>query len=1080
MAFKSPGIYFTEIDNTEYTNPAAEINTTVAIIGFAKKGPIGEPTEINSYSDFKSIFGAPITGTYAGLAVRSILSAGGTVLFVRIADESLASKSNVILKNSSESTKGALIVNNKNAITVGQVINGKTFKNGELYCSYVKDSSNDKKKTVMLRTPSSGRFTLSDLVEQFNKGLKNQFGFTEYTFNSPTESSYRVFGIKSGDGNVVGPYFVGLTASESGDLVASEINNVIAKGTNPYQILKPCSYYYISDGSLDLVENSTNVKENIIVPDGDISNAYLKGGVANGTYRFYIKKENQDDKTVVKVEIPTVENITFKEIAKLIDDVLVSKNIGIRCKLIYDKGYKDDQTALQHTDDSDIDSLSFLFFSTDYVNFEILPFIETNGNELSYKKSLFMPVFMQGDKVIGEATPSYISNKLPYVTLTDNGGGTVSHNWTTNNSGIEGAPEQPGSLALYVLPPISSSSENNTASAMVSFDKGYTENLIFTVANKKEEEVEETEIAISDYTFNVEINDDETVANDNYLFQRNLESITQTTDETTSLYLSIASENKKAIGKYVRSYTGEKGLDNVTITRESDQRIYINQTDGLDAPEIKHDSELDKITTYSLNDLFGPLTTEADFEQYNYIAGKDSVLIKREGSQGVSAENNDMIIFTAKEYGSGTTNVAVEIYTSVSPLDESEKVHYIDLYVDGIKKESWEDVSYNPEDDNYFEKLINEDPENGGSAYVNVTVKRGNKLSGEVEVPETASLTSSGLVYLGSSINNNSISYDDSTAEKETEYQYYDYKLGNDGVPNGDVDDLFMSAMDTETSGLSNKDLYSWHILITPDDGQNEDIQNAAIELCEYMEDAIYIADPPQGLSRDGVINWHNGASQQRTTALQSNYCCTYWPWVKVYNAIESKYQYVMPSIVMAAQFCKVDNNYGPWYAPAGATNGYCSTVLDLEVNSKDKRYPNKIDRDNLYLDQNRINPFLKLRNGNILAYGEKTCQRKNSTLTKIHTRRMLIALKKELNSAIKGYIFQPTVAENINKIRNSVTTIMETYKNGGAVDSYNIDTSMNTTETLQQDILYIAISCVPVGCIEQVEITFTLNKSAD
>ena len=439
-----------------------------------------------------------------------------------------------------------------------------------------------------------------------------------------------------------------------------------------------------------------------------------------------------------------------------------------------------------------------------------------------------------------------------------------------------------------------------------------------------------------------------------------------------------------------------------------------------------------------------------------------------------------MIIFTAKEYGSGTTNVAVEIYTSVSPLDESEKIHYIDLYVDGIKKESWEDVSYNPEDDNYFEKLINEDPENGGSAYVNVTVKRGNKLSGEVEVPETASLTSSGLVYLGSSINNSSISYDDSTAEKETEYQYYDYKLGNDGVPNGDVDDLFMNAMDTETSGLSNKDLYSWHILITPDDGQNEDIQNAAIKLCEYMEDAIYIADPPQGLSRDGVINWHNGTSQQRTTALQSNYCCTYWPWVKVYNAIESKYQYVMPSIVMAAQFCKVDNNYGPWYAPAGATNGYCSTALDLEVNSKDKRYPNKIDRDNLYLDQNRINPFLKLRNGNILAYGEKTCQRKNSTLTKIHTRRMLIALKKELNSAIKGYIFQPTVAENINKIRNSVTTIMETYKNGGAVDSYNIDTSMNTTETLQQDILYIAISCVPVGCIEQVEITFTLNKSAD
>ena len=1072
MAFKSPGIYFTEIDNAEYTNPAAEINTTVAIIGFAKKGPIGEPTEINSYSDFKSTFGAPITGTYAGLAVRSVLSAGGTVLFVRIADESLASKSNVILKNSSESTKGALIVNNKNAITVGQVINGKTFKNGELYCSYVKDSSTDNQKRVMLRTPSVGRFTLSDLIEQFNKGLKDQFGFTEYTFKNPIESNYRVFGIKKGEeDSIVGPYFVGLTASESGDLVATEINNVIAKGTNPYQILKPCGHYNITEGKITL--NTDSTYSSLKNDDNDIEDVYLEGGVVHGTYRFYIKKENQNEKIVIKVEIPEENKISFKKIAELIDNVLVSKNVGIRCKLIYDKKYNDGN-SLGTGAELNLDSLSFLFFSTDYVNFEILPFFEDTGTNKSYKKSLFMPVFMNevSDAIL--AMGSYNSNRLPYVRLNVDAD-TVEETWIyTNNEEID-APEYPTSLALYVKKPVSSTAENDKVSTVVSFDKGYTENLIFTVAN--ETEAKGTKIKISDYTFDVGIDGYPMPANDNYLFQRNLEPVSTVSGEVSSLYLKVANENNKAIGKYVRSYTGEKGLENVTITRGSDQRIYINQTDGLDTPEIIEDNEF---TTYSLLDLFGPLTSETKFENNNYTVGKDSVLIRKEGSEGVSAEKNDMIIFTAKEYGSGTTNVGIEIYTSVSPFDESEKSHYIDLYVDGIKKESWEDVSYNPESDKYFEKLINDDPENGGSAYVNVAVKRGSKLSGEVEVPETASLTSSGIIYLGSSINDKSVSYDDSTAEKETEYQYYDYKLGNDGIPSGDVSDLFMNAMDTETSGLSNKDLYSWHILITPDDGQKEDIQNAAIELCEYMEDAIYIADPPQGLSRDGVINWHNGASQQRTTALQSNYCCTYWPWVKVYNAIESKYQYVMPSIVMAAQFCKVDNNYGPWYAPAGATNGYCSTVLDLEVNSKDKRYPNKIDRDKLYLDQNRINPFLKLRNGNVLAYGEKTCQRKNSTLTKIHTRRMLIALKKELNAAIKGYIFQPTIAENINKIRNSVTTIMEAYKNGGAVDSYNIDTSMNTTETLQQDILYIAISCVPVGCIEQVEITFTLNKSAE
>ena len=130
----------------------------------------------------------------------------------------------------------------------------------------------------------------------------------------------------------------------------------------------------------------------------------------------------------------------------------------------------------------------------------------------------------------------------------------------------------------------------------------------------------------------------------------------------------------------------------------------------------------------------------------------------------------------------------------------------------------------------------------------------------------------------------------------------------------------------------------------------------------------------------------------------------------------------------------------------------------------------------------NRINPFLKLRNGTVLAYGEKTTQRKNSTLTKIHTRRMLIALKKELSAAIKGYLFMPTMSENIAKIRANVTAIMEACKVGGGVDSYVVvcDETNNTTETLQQDILNITIICVPNGCIEQVEITFILNKSAD
>ena len=50
MATQSPGIYVNEIDNTSYVNVSATTGTNVCIIGYARKGPVGVPTEIYSYN----------------------------------------------------------------------------------------------------------------------------------------------------------------------------------------------------------------------------------------------------------------------------------------------------------------------------------------------------------------------------------------------------------------------------------------------------------------------------------------------------------------------------------------------------------------------------------------------------------------------------------------------------------------------------------------------------------------------------------------------------------------------------------------------------------------------------------------------------------------------------------------------------------------------------------------------------------------------------------------------------------------------------------------------------------------------
>lgn len=1057
MAFKSPGIYYKEIDNTEYTNPAAEINTTVAIIGFAKKGPIGEPIEITSYNSFKSIFGAPIAGTYAGLGVRSVLSAGGTVLFVRIADETLASKSNVIIKNGSKAVLPALIVNNNRKL----VKNSNGYKEGEIYAGKLIATSgtNAREKRIYLRTPK-GAFSISEMKNQLSKQLKDTAAFSEYSLIEPSSLSegYKSFVIKTinteGNETKTKPLFVNIdkTTYKEKESIISSLENTLKSGkTSHCVVLKNFTIKNEIDEALSF---------DIIVLDEE-----QEEKIQNITLEFSeIATAKNKVETIVKM---------FNETAK--DETIIEalNNTTVQCLALKSK------KSVEGSEE-EIKKIDLVFFSPDGKEFTLRQSKNANTTTI-------YPIVKD---VVEEVDTEIKQTKINALGAKKIGTIMVPEN-ETDASYNEYAVSLPEGSEDYVLEQINDDGQEPTAIQHLA-GSFFAYDLTFNNNNEIEGTIQGETISVNDFDFEYysdsetfTIQDNNNVAEEIFIGEATSVDFGLTGEddyEYDSITENLVGTGPEHVCKEERTVEKESNIEGISVDSTKKGQIIItsdNVSDTLSIEEIEGENN-------KLTDLFGNVITQKEFDDNGYRSGFEYCILKRDGESEIADEDMDMIVFTAKEYGSGTSTVGIEIYSVASPLDSS-KTYYIDLYVDGLRKESWEDVSFDSTAENYFADVINADPDDGGSEYISVTVIAGkNKENTIIKVPMTSDITDDGIVYLGKPLNEESINFNSKKDIELTDFTEYDYNLGNDGIPDFEnnrfaYDNLFINAMNTELSGLSNKDLYSWHILITPDDKQEQDIQDEAINLVEFMEDAIYIADPPRGLSREAVINWHNGKSEFRVSALESNHCCTYWPWLKVYNAIESKYQYVMPSIIMAAQFCRVDNNYAPWYAPAGETNGYCSTALDLEVNTKDKRYPNKADRDALYLDLNRINPFLKLKNGNILAYGEKTCQRKNSTLTKIHTRRMLIALRKDLNSVIKGFIFQPTMSENISTIRQNVTTVMDRYRTGGGIASYNVvcDDTNNTTETLQQDILNIAISCVPTGCIEQVEITFTLNKSA-
>lgn len=952
MATQSPGIYFTEYDNTAYTNPKATSGTTVCVVGYAKKGPIGEPTEITSWQNFKSTFGSPISGYYSGLAVKNVLESGGTVLFVRVADET-ASPSNYVVKNKVEGYNGYAKFDKGSDVMVGT--NGYT--NGKIYTLNVTNIDGDS-KNFFVRSPASGKLTQSAILQALQEQLEATPATYEAHINKTIAEgvcSFNVKGTGINDEEETGDIFIGLNTTNTGSTFVEAVNAAISKGNNAYCKVK--------------LANSTN-------GSGTAFNADAAANIS-GSKRFYIILDGTS--AVVNTK-EFVASDTYNSIAADLDTKLSGKGIRV---LIANK-------------------------NEDGVNTPYLLFVDIQAQ---YDEISIRSLSVDED---GFWLEDGTNSKNLFSSAKNDGSGTSEIDGLVSATTANGtSTKEVGEFGLKVIS-------------------------------------EETSIKSSSKLngFSVEYND-------------STGTIVFTTNETgkgTTISLVGGSYGTSLLEclEEIGTVEGQDALSDVTITRDSSDKKIMFVSSDLIPPTL---SSTDLEGNYYL-DLLSIEKDPSDKSSVGYT--------QYEGQDAVDPIVKDMVVFTSKEKGSGTAgNIAVEVYTSISPVDSSTSTT-LTVYVDGNIAETYENISLNYADaENRFDTLINEEEDNGGSSYITVTVVKNDFSSEDVELPD-------GKYVIGQPYDSADILKDSET--DYSAYNLYDYAVGTDGIPSDGGSDLFEEAMAEKTSKLANIQLYDFHVLITPDD-ISQSVQSAAIALCEDRGDAITIIDPPIGLDVDAVIDWHNGKGYGRSVAPTSNFAATYWPWCKVYDSSTGtgKYTWVMPSVVMAAKYVTVDKTAGCWYAPAGENNGQLS-VIDIE------KCPNKIDRDNLYIDYNRINPITKFSDGSIVVYGEKTMQRTNSVLTKIHTRRMLVQIKKSCREALRGYIFMPNTKDYLGKISSNMSAILETYKAGGGLAAYKVvcDETNNPIEVRQQDIVNVDVYLVPEGTIEQINISLTLNKSEE
>ena len=80
-SYLSPGVYVEEIESG--SRPIEGVGTSVAaFIGFARKGPLHEPTPVTNWTQFKNVFGDFAEGAYLPGAVYGFFANGGGICYV--------------------------------------------------------------------------------------------------------------------------------------------------------------------------------------------------------------------------------------------------------------------------------------------------------------------------------------------------------------------------------------------------------------------------------------------------------------------------------------------------------------------------------------------------------------------------------------------------------------------------------------------------------------------------------------------------------------------------------------------------------------------------------------------------------------------------------------------------------------------------------------------------------------------------------------------------------------------------------------------------------------------------------------
>lgn len=386
--------------------------------------------------------------------------------------------------------------------------------------------------------------------------------------------------------------------------------------------------------------------------------------------------------------------------------------------------------------------------------------------------------------------------------------------------------------------------------------------------------------------------------------------------------------------------------------------------------------------------------------------------------------------------------------------------------------ETWANVGLDPQQSNYISRVIGDTKpvytlDSGGNPYVAYS---GSYSNASLYV-RVSSVTTPNIDSIDNNGNYKSSQYSSSLPAVGSGSYGGSFtggvsatgtvQLMNENITSTNIQGFHPDDYKTAFDLLANSDEYAFNILLAPGLGINSNM----ISCVENRGDAIAITDATT--YGQTVI-----AATQAAGGSSSNYASTYYPWVQLYNNNLARAVWCPPSTVIGGVLAFSDQVGAEWFTPAGMNRGGIPSVIRAE------RRLQKSDRDTLY--NNNVNPLASFPGSGVVVWGQKTLQRKPTSLDRVNVRRLLIALKGFIGGISRSLVFEQNTTVTRNRFLSQVNPYLESVVQRQGLYAYKVimDDTNNTPDIIDRNQLVGQIYIQPTKTAEFIILTFNVQPT--